>query len=102
MYEETEFTRGPGGNRGNTACEKRTCYVCEDIGWLNRREKWGGLSGIGVVFCKVEQAGNISNQVRYFIYSRKGMTESQVLNAKRSHWAIENQLHWVLYAIPRG
>ena len=24
------------------------------------------------------------------------MTASQVLEAKRSHWGIENQLHWVL------
>ncbi len=24
------------------------------------------------------------------------MTSSQLLEAKRSHWSIENQLHWVL------
>ena len=24
------------------------------------------------------------------------MTASQILEAKRSHWSIENQLHWVL------
>ena len=66
------------------------------FGWLDGREKWSGLSGIGVVFCKVEQAGKIAKQAHYFIYSRKGMTASQVLEAKRSHWGIENQLHWVL------
>ena len=63
---------------------------------LDGCEKWSGLSGIDVVFCKVEQAGKIAKQAHYFIYSRKGMSANQVLDAKRSHWGIENQLHWVL------
>ena len=44
----------------------------------------------------VEQAGKVAKQAHYFIYSRKGMTASQVLETKRSHRGIENQLHWVL------
>ena len=54
------------------------------------------MAGIGVIFSKVEQAGKVSKQAHYFIYSRKGMTASQLLDARRSHWTIENQLHWVL------
>ena len=60
------------------------------------RRKGAFLAGIGVIFCKIEQTGKVSEQAHYFIYSRKGMTASQVLDAKRSHWGIENQLHWVL------
>jgi len=44
----------------------------------------------------VEEKGETSKQAHYFIYSRSGMTASQLLEAKRSHWSIENQLHWVL------
>ena len=47
-------------SQGHGHFEKRTCYICEDIGWLDGRKKWSGLSGIGVVFCKVEQAGKIA------------------------------------------
>ena len=83
-------------SQGHGRYENRTCYVCEDIGWLKGREKWSGLAGIGVIFCKVEQAGRVSKQAHYFLYSRNGMTASQALEAKRSHWGIENQLHWVL------
>ena len=83
-------------SQGHGRYESRTCYVCEDIGWLEGREKWSGLAGIGVIFCKVEQAGKVSKQAHYFLYSRNGMTASQILEAKRSHWSIENQLHWVL------
>ena len=35
-------------------------------------------------------------QAHYFIYSCKGMTAAQILEAKRSHCGIENKLHWVL------
>ena len=111
LYEDVklffeEYRKDPAGlgpdchatshSQGHGRYESRTCYICEDIGWLEGREKWSGLAGIGVIFCKVEQAGKVSKQAHYFIYSRKGMTASQILKAKRSHWSIENQLHWVL------
>ena len=111
LYEDArlffeEYRKAPAGldadccatshSQGHGRYESRTCYICEDIGWLDGREKWSGLAGIGVIFCKVEQAGKVSKQAHYFIYSRKGMTASQILDAKRSHWGIENQLHWIL------
>lgn len=111
LYEDVrlffeEYRRDPAGlgpdcravshSQGHGRYESRTCYICEDIGWLEGREKWSGLAGIGVVFCKTEQVGKVSKQAHYFIYSRNGLTASQILDAKRSHWSIENQLHWVL------
>lgn len=83
-------------SQGHGRYESRTCYITEEIGWLNGREKWSNLAGIGVIFCKIEQNGKTSKQAHYFIYSRKGMTASQIMDAKRSHWSIENRLHWVL------
>lgn len=83
-------------SQGHGRYESRTCYICEDIGWLDGREKWKNLSGIGAIFSKVEEKGKISKQAHYFIYSCKGMTAQQLLDAKRSHWSIENGLHWVL------
>ena len=101
-----EYRKNPAGfdpgccaeshSQGHGRYENRICYISEEIGWLEGREKWSGLAGIGVIFCKIEQAGRISKQEHYFIYSRKGMTVNQVLRSKRSHWGIENQLHWVL------
>ena len=111
LYEDVklffeEYRKDPAGldpdccatshSQGHGRYESRTCYICEDIGWLEGREKWSGLSGIGVIFCKTEQAGNVSKQTHYFIYSRRDMMASQLLEVKRSHWGIENQLHWIL------
>lgn len=83
-------------SQGHGRYESRTCYICKEISWLEGREKWSGLTGIGVIFCRVEQAGTVSKQAHYFTFSRKDMTAAQILNMKRSHWEIENQLHWVL------
>lgn len=105
LYFE-EYRKDPSGlpaacravshSQGHGRYEARTCYICEDIGWLEGREKWSNLNGIGVIFCEVEGNGATSKQAHYFIYSRKGMTAEQLLAAKRSHWSIENGLHWVL------
>jgi len=54
------------------------------------------LQGIGVIFSEIEENGKKLKQAHYFIYSCKGMTAEQILEAKRSHWSIENKLHWVL------
>lgn len=83
-------------SQGHGRYETRTCYLCKDIGWLEGREKWSGLTGIGVIFCQVDQAEKVSRQAHYFIFSRKDMTAAQILDTKRSHWGIENRLHWVL------
>ena len=111
LYEDVrlffeEYRKNPAGvspaccavtySQGHGRYESRTCYISEEIGWLEGQEKWSNLTGIGIIFCKTEQAGKVSKQAHCFIYSRKGMTASQVLEAKRSHWGIENQLHWVL------
>lgn len=88
--------RAKSYSQGHGRYETRLCYICEDIDWLEGRKKWSNLAGIGVIFCKIEQNEKISEQAHYFIYSRRGMTASQVLEAKRSHWGIENRLHWVL------
>lgn len=82
--------------QGHGRFESRSCYICEDISWLEGREKWSNLQGIGVIFSETEENGKKSKQAHYFIYSCKGMTAAQILEAKRSHWGIENKLHWVL------
>lgn len=76
--------------------EKRECYVCNDIGWLNNREKWIDLYGIGMIISTVEEKGRKSEQRHYFIYSCHNFTADELMKAKRAHWSIENSLHWVL------
>lgn len=76
--------------------EKRECYVCNDIGWLNNREKWIDLYGIGMIISTIEEKGRKSEQRHYFIYSCPNFTADELMKAKRAHWGIENSLHLVL------
>lgn len=76
--------------------EKRQCFICNEIGWLNNREKWAGLYGIGMIIASVINNNVSSEQRHYFIYSCVNLTASELMAAKRNHWGIENSLHWIL------
>jgi predicted transposase YbfD/YdcC len=77
--------------------ESRECFICSDIEWLKGAENWTGISGIGVIISKREETGKERTENReYFIYSLKTATAADILRIKRSHWSIENNLHWAL------
>jgi predicted transposase YbfD/YdcC len=40
--------------------------------------------------------GTVTIQDHYFLYSLKDTTAGEIMEIKRSHWSIENNLHWVL------
>ena len=83
-------------DKGHGRIETRECVTCEDIDWLNGKERWADVAGIGLIRSTVEQGEKVTRNDSYFIYSCKGMTAQRLLAAKRSHWGIENGLHWVL------
>lgn len=82
--------------KGHGRIESRTCVISEEIGWLNGKEEWSGISGIGAIYCEVEENGSKSKQSHYFIFSCKELNAKELMEHKRSHWSIENKLHWVL------
>jgi predicted transposase YbfD/YdcC len=58
-------------------------------------KKWSGLRSIGRVVREVERDGKQTSETSYFIAS----LESKVRlfsDSVRSHWGIENSLHWVM------
>lgn len=83
-------------SKGHGRIEIRECFCCEEIAWLHDRERWDGLSGIGVIRCRVEQNETTCETLHYFIYSCTGKSARELMDAKRNHWGIENGLHWVL------
>jgi predicted transposase YbfD/YdcC len=80
---------------GHGRVETRRCYVCSEIDWLTEKKLWKGLRSI----VKVESERCIdnvtSNESRYYITSLKS-NPKHILHAIRSHWGVENSLHWVL------
>ncbi len=83
-------------DKGHGRVERRTAMVCHDIDWLLERHDWPGLSAIGKVVGERRLAdGPESVDARYFLLSGKPSAE-RFAHVVRSHWAIENSLHWVL------
>ena len=82
------------GDKGRI--ETREYWVCDQIGWLlERHPDWAGLRSVGRVTSRREVNGKTSSQTRYFITSLTADAPG-FANAVRSHWGIENRLHWIL------
>lgn len=108
LYFETEILEKgkkelqEGGSYYKECCnehgrlEVREYYVSNDIEWLEEKEEWNGLSGFGLCISRVTEGEKTTESRNYGIYSRKGMTAEEYGKGKRSHWGIENSLHWVL------
>jgi predicted transposase YbfD/YdcC len=90
MYDQTI-------EKGHGRIETREYFIYTDINWLDGAGNWAGLAGIGVIISKREIIGKEPEYNRhFFIFSPKDATASDMLNIIRSHWAIENNLHWTL------
>ncbi len=92
--ENTESLQTVDGDKGRI--ETRTYTQCDAIGWLQKRHpQWDGLASIGRVVSVRESGGKTTRQPRYFISSLPNEA-TRFAHAVRSHWGIENRLHWVL------
>ena len=75
--------------------ETRTAMVSADISWLQDGHHWPGLAAIGKVVRVRETADKTTTETAYYVLSR-AMTPERFAEIVRSHWAIENRLHWCL------
>jgi predicted transposase YbfD/YdcC len=67
----------------------------EFITFIDPANKWAGLQSIGMVETQRTVGEQTSSEVRYYISSLPG-DAAQFAQAVRSHWEIENKVHWVL------
>ena len=81
--------------------EERRHAVCHDVSWMwsDRRypdePRFPHLAMIGMVETRVARGGKIENERRYYLSSTK-LDADTFANAVRTHWHIENRLHWTL------
>ena len=76
--------------------ETRTVRVTDEIDWLKQHHTWTGLRSILAVTATRESDNKVSAETRYFISSLPANDPVRLERAVRAHWAIENNLHWVL------
>ena len=75
--------------------ERRIYSLTNEVNNLEAKANWPGLKCMGRVRSIREVNGKTSDETRYFISSRQLEVE-EFAKAVRSHWGIENKLHWVL------
>jgi predicted transposase YbfD/YdcC len=66
----------------------------ELLAYLDPDQKWKGFAGIGMVRAERRIKDEVSRETRYFLLSFPSV--NTFATAVRSHWGIENSLHWVL------
>jgi predicted transposase YbfD/YdcC len=80
---------------GHGRIETRVAQATGDLEWLRERHDWPNLNSIAAITATVEQKGKRSIETRYYI-SSLAADPQRINRAVRSHWGIENGLHWVL------
>jgi predicted transposase YbfD/YdcC len=84
-------------DKGHGRIEIRKCWSTNEIDWLkNKRKDWQTIQSIICIESIRKIKNNESTETRYYISSIKHFTAERFLKAIRSHWSIENSLHWAL------
>lgn len=85
-------------NKGHGRIETRECWALSDpdiLTYIKDYKDWHGLRSLVKVTSDRLINGQSTQTTRYFISSLPPVA-SQLLDAVRTHWHIENSLHWVL------
>jgi predicted transposase YbfD/YdcC len=99
-FQDTTVSRQQTVDGDHGRIETRTLTVIHDVAWLQERHDWPGLQGVVMVESTREIADKIERETRFYITSLVFLA-SQLGPVIRSHWAVENSLHWVMDMIFR-
>ncbi|MGH2344163.1 MAG: ISAs1 family transposase [Chloroflexota bacterium] len=84
-------------DKGHGRVEVRTTTMINGhalLAWLNPDHAWDGLTGVARVEAERRIEDESSWETRYYLTS---LTAARLVHdAVRSHWGIENSVHWVL------
>ena len=78
--------------------ESRQCRVItdpEELAYVDPHRQWDSLGAVARVSYWRDADANSPTDTRYYICSYPA-DAARLLAATRSHWSIENSLHWVL------
>jgi len=84
---------------GHGRIETRRIWVTHEVQWLGQEllALWPGLKSVAVVEAiRRVDGGSTSTERRYFISSHGDCDSAKMGRMIRSHWGIENRLHWQL------
>ena len=90
--DQFDFYQTKNKDHGRNEIRSHITTSARDIPMASQ---WKGLQTIGIVISEREEKGEKATQCRYYISSLQNNAEL-FAKAVRSHWGIENSLHYVL------
>lgn len=84
--------------KGHGRIETRRSWVISDpavLDWLQERHAWPGLQAIGMIHAERRIGTERTCEDRYYVLSHP-LSAAAFGEAVRSHWGIENRVHWIL------
>jgi predicted transposase YbfD/YdcC len=105
LYDEVRLWLDDPANLPDDACpsvdgdhgriETRRAIVAHDVAWLAERHALPGIAAVARVTATRDGDGRTTTATRTYLLSTK-LAAARVAQVVRSHWHIENRLHWVL------
>jgi len=95
---KTEHDHYETHESGHGRLEQRDCWaICgtKSLKKIRNADQWAQLTSIAKVTSQRTIGNKTTNDTRYYVSTLPGDAK-QILNATRSHWQIENGLHWIL------
>jgi predicted transposase YbfD/YdcC len=99
-FKDTTISQDETVDGDHGRIETRATTVIHDVAWLQERHDWPGLKAVVIVESTREIADKIEHETRFYITSLV-VTANLLGPIVRSHWAVENSLHWVMDMIFR-
>lgn len=81
--------------KGHGRLETRRCWAFDAVSQLYKAEQWAGLQSFVVIERERTVDGKTSRERHHYISSLPA-DAARIAHAVRSHWSVENQLHWSL------
>lgn len=75
--------------------ETRRYYQSDQLDWFADRTKWEGLQSVGMVESIRQVDGQRTVERRYYLNSLP-LDIRTFARAVRSHWGVENKVHWIM------
>ncbi len=97
-FKDAPYQYAKTVNKNHGRIEIRQCWAISDPEYLSsirEKDRWPGLKSLVRIESERKIGETTESQVSYFITSLENDAK-KILNAKRSHWGVENSLHWVL------
>ena len=94
-FKHTKVSRHETVDGDHGRIETRTYTAIHEVEWIQERHDWPGLKGVVMVESTREVDDKVERETRFYITSLL-MLANQLGPVIRSHWAVENSLHWVM------